>query len=65
MLESDAKLFNMNYLKDRNRGMILLILEKIRKTNKLKYFPILEDWEKTDYKKVRQEIRKTINYLKK
>ena len=64
MLESGAKSFKMDYLKDRNRGMILLILEKIRKTKNLKYIPILESWEKIDYKKVRQEIRKTINFLK-
>ncbi|MGJ7923057.1 RQC-minor-1 family DNA-binding protein [Neobacillus sp. LXY-4] len=36
----------MSYLKDRNRNMILLLLEKIKETKDKKYIPYLEAWEK-------------------
>ncbi|SFD89728.1 RQC domain-containing protein [Lentibacillus persicus] len=55
---------DMTYLKDRNRGMILLMLEKIKETNNSQYIPYLEEWEKIDYKKVRAAIRTTIGALK-
>lgn len=54
---------DMSYLKDRNRSMILLFLEKIRETGSTDYIPYLEEWEKIDYKKVRAEIRATIKAL--
>ena len=44
-------------LKDRNRGMILLLLEKIKASGDRRYLPVLEYWETIDYKKVRQVIR--------
>ncbi|WP_081413481.1 RQC-minor-1 family DNA-binding protein [Aneurinibacillus terranovensis] len=54
---------NMEYLKDRNRGMILLFLQKIKNTGNIKYLPFLKQWEKTDYKKVRQIVGKVIDHL--
>lgn len=54
---------DMSYLKDRNREMILLLLEKIKESGNQAYIPYLELWEKVEYKKVRAEIRNTINVL--
>lgn len=50
-------------LKDRNRGMILLLLEKIRNTNNRGFIPLLKAWQEIDYKKVRIKIQEVINYL--
>ncbi|GAB4073694.1 RQC-minor-1 family DNA-binding protein [Barrientosiimonas marina] len=55
---------DMHYLKDRNRGMILLLLEKVKETNSRKYIPYLQEWEKIDYKKVRAAIQQTIQALR-
>ncbi|TFJ91664.1 RQC-minor-1 family DNA-binding protein [Lentibacillus salicampi] len=54
---------DMHYLKDRNRGMILLFLDKIKETSNQKYIPYLNEWEKIDYRKVRAAIQKTIKKL--
>jgi hypothetical protein len=54
---------DMNYLKDRNRGLVLLFLEKIRESGSTRYTPYLKEWEKIDYKKVRAEIQATIKVL--
>ncbi|AST89876.1 MULTISPECIES: RQC-minor-1 family DNA-binding protein [Sutcliffiella] len=53
----------MSYLKDRNREMILLFLDKIKESGNKQFIPYLELWEKIDYKKVRAEIRSTIKIL--
>ncbi|HLQ70487.1 MAG TPA: RQC-minor-1 family DNA-binding protein [Bacillota bacterium] len=52
------------YLKDRNRGMILLLLKKIEQTGDPSFIPALEEWKKVDYKKVRNEINRVIQSLK-
>lgn len=54
---------DMTYLKDRNREMILLFLDKIRETADRTYIPYLEQWEKIDYRKVREAIRQVIHHL--
>jgi hypothetical protein len=54
---------DMNYLKDRNRQMILLMLEKIKEFGNQAFIPYLKLWEKIEYKKVRAEIRETIRVL--
>ena len=54
---------DMSYLKDRNRKMILLLLEKIKASGDQAFISYLELWEKVDYKKVRDEIRLTIKVL--
>lgn len=63
-IEEDQPIPDMTYLKDRNRGMILLLLKKAQESGETKYIPYLEAWEQVDYKKVRAEIRKTIGMLK-
>ncbi|MCL6599270.1 MAG: RQC domain protein [Alicyclobacillus macrosporangiidus] len=54
---------SMEYLKDRNRGMITLFLEKVKQTGNPKYIPLLRQWEQIDYKKVRAMIRDVIKHL--
>jgi len=65
MLESGADYYNMRFLKDRNREMIFELLEKIKESKKREYIPLLEAWEKIDYKKVRNRIRSVIEELNK
>lgn len=63
MIASGERHFNMTYLKDRNRGMIILLLDKVEATGDPKYIPLLRNWEKTDYKKVQKRIRQVIKSL--
>ena len=63
MVETTHKEHDMSYLKDRNRGMILLLLDKVETTGDEKYIPLLESWEQVDYKKVRKRIREVIANL--
>ncbi|ASK60766.1 superfamily II DNA helicase [Virgibacillus phasianinus] len=62
-LEHDRQTVDMNYLKDRNREMILLLLDKVSETGETKYIPYLKAWEEIDYKKVRARIREIISAL--
>jgi hypothetical protein len=64
LLEQAGEEYDMTYLKDRNRGMILLLLDKVAATQELTYIPLLEAWAKIDYKKVRRRIRQVIKSLK-
>jgi superfamily II DNA helicase RecQ len=50
-------------LKDRNRGMILLLIEKIKLTGNERYIPLLKAWKEIEYKKVQSEIQGAIDYL--
>lgn len=54
---------DMHYLKDRNREMIFLFLDKIQETKDQNYIPYLEAWEKIEYKKVRARIREVIEAI--
>lgn len=54
---------DMNYLKDRNRGMILLFLSRVKESGDAKYISYLKQWAKIDYKKVQAAIKETINSL--
>lgn len=62
MIESDKE-YNMNYLKDRNRGLILLLLDKVEATKDKKYIPLLESWKTIEYKKVKKRINQVINNI--
>lgn len=64
MLARSSGPFDMSYLKDRARDMILLLLEKVEETGDQKYIPLLEAWAEVDYKKVRRRIRQVIKSLK-
>lgn len=64
MLESGQYKFDMSYLKDRNRKMIHMLLDKVQVTQNPKYIPLLEAWAEIDYKKVKKHISVVINKLK-
>jgi len=55
--------FDLSYLKDMNREMIWLLLDKVAETGDQKYIPLLEAWAQVDYKKVQQRIRQVISQL--
>lgn len=59
----DGPPYQMEYLKDRDRGMILLLLDKMESTKDPKFVPALKAWRKIDYKKVRQRISEIIDHL--
>ncbi|MCJ7622218.1 MAG: hypothetical protein MUO76_01850 [Anaerolineaceae bacterium] len=63
MLGSKSKQYDMTFLKDRARDMILLLLDKVEATGDRKYIPLLEAWAEIDYKKVRQRIGEVIDSL--
>lgn len=54
---------DMSYLRDRNRNMILLLIQKAQESGKKAYIPYLEAWEKVDYRKVRAAIREAVQAL--
>lgn len=43
--------------------MILLLLEKIRRTGNARFIPLLKAWKEIEYKKVQAEIQRVIDYL--
>ncbi|WP_353894528.1 RQC-minor-1 family DNA-binding protein [Proteinivorax hydrogeniformans] len=47
-------------LKDRNRELILLLLDKIETSGRKQYVPFLMEWKKIDYKKVKKRINSVI-----
>jgi hypothetical protein len=60
--------FTKNYdfvlqLKDRNRELILMLLDKIAATGSRQYIPVLEALEKIEYKKVQNKINGIIKKL--
>ncbi len=65
LIDSGIDCFNMLYLKDSARDMIMLLLDKIQHSNDRKYIPILKAWKKVDYKKVRARIDSVIGALDK
>ncbi len=65
LIESGINSFNMLYLKDRARDMIMLLLDKIHARRDSKYIPILEAWRKIEYKKVRARINSVIRAISK
>ena len=55
--------YEMAHLKDRDRGMILLLLDKVAATGNRNFIPALKAWKRVDYKKVQQRIQQTIQRL--
>jgi len=51
---------DLSFLKDRNRKMIFMLLDKISATGNRKLIPVLERWKQVDYKKVQQRITEVI-----
>ena len=56
--------FDMSFLKDKNREVITLLLHILELSGDARYIPLLKSWEKLDYKKVRQGIRRVISGLR-
>ncbi|MCT2536034.1 zinc-ribbon domain containing protein [Aquibacillus koreensis] len=54
---------DMTYLKDRNREMIFLFIDKIGETQDKQYIPYLEAWAEIEYKKVIAKIQQAIKVL--
>lgn len=63
LLASGKQPYDMEYLKDRNRGLIFLLLDMVEESMKKEYIPILKAWEQIDHKKVRQRIREVIGHI--
>ena len=63
LVASGQKHFLMTLLKDRNREMILLLLDKVEESGDPKYIPLLKDWAKIDYKKVIKRIHSVIRNI--
>ena len=59
----DGPPYEMAHLKDRDRGMILLLLDKVAATGNRNFIPALKAWKRVDYKKVQQRIQQTIQRL--
>lgn len=59
----DGPPYEMAHLKDRDRGMILLLLDKVAATGNRNFIPALKTWKRVDYKKVQQRIQQTIQRL--
>ena len=59
----DGPPYYMAHLKDRDREMIWLLLDKIAATGDARLVPALESWKMVDYKKVQQRIRQVIQRL--
>lgn len=54
---------SMEYLKERNRGMVLLFLFKVLCSGDRKYLPFLKQWQAIAYSKLQVQIRKVIAEL--
>lgn len=55
----------MQELKDRNRLMILLLIQKIKQTGNARFIPLLKAWKQLEYKKVQVMIQSVIDHLMK
>src|SRR5699024_222639 len=60
ILNKNRPIPDMSYLKDRNRELVFLFLDKIMETGEKKYIPFLQAWQEIDYKKVKDRIQKII-----
>jgi len=63
MIEVGDTSFDFTQLKDRDRGMIFLLLEKIRTRGDVRFVSLLNSWAKVDYKKVQERIHSVIHSL--
>jgi superfamily II DNA helicase RecQ len=59
----DGPPYDMAHLKDRDREMILLLLDKIAANGDARFISALEAWKKVDYKKVQQRLGQIIRQL--
>jgi len=64
MIDSGTTTFDMEHLKDRDRAMILRLLDKVEATRDPRYVPLLTAWQQVDYRKVRERIQGVIDSLR-
>lgn len=62
-VESGQSEYDFSDLKNRNRAMIFLLLEKIRSGGDARYVQLLRSWGKVDYKKVQERIHSVIRSI--
>jgi hypothetical protein len=55
--------YDFSDLKDRNREMILLLLDKLEASGRIDFVPLLQAWSEIDYAKVRARIREVIRAI--
>ncbi len=63
-VESRLGGYDTSYLKAKNREVIFLLLDMVKETGDERFIPLLETWERVDYKKVRQRIHGVISALR-
>jgi hypothetical protein len=63
MVSNQPPPYDMTYLKDRSRDMILILLDMVEESGNPKYIPLLQAWQAVDYKKVRQRIQEVIEAI--
>ncbi|HTY60384.1 MAG TPA: RQC-minor-1 family DNA-binding protein [Bacteroidota bacterium] len=56
--------FDAGFLKDMNREVIFLLLDMVKGSGDARFIPLLESWERVDYKKVRKRIRGVVSALR-
>jgi len=56
--------YDMTYLKDRNRGLILRVLDLVEARGDARHVPLLEAWAEIDYRKVRERIHRILRRLR-
>lgn len=61
---SDTTAPDLTWLNDKNRQVIMLLLERIEGTGDHKYIPALEGWSRNTFKKVRSRICRVIETLR-
>jgi len=62
-LMSEEAPYDMFYLKDRNRELILQFLDTLKEMKDTRYIPLLEDWKEIEYKKVKQAIDEVLQAM--
>jgi hypothetical protein len=55
--------YDLSHLKDRNRGMIFLLLDTVAASGRRDFIPLLLAWAEIDYAKVRKRIAGVIRAL--
>ena len=64
LLATGQTQYDMTYLKDRARDMILILLDMVEASGDPRYIPILEAWAEVDYKKVKKRIGEVIEHIR-
>jgi hypothetical protein len=64
MADGSESAFDVATLKDRNRGMIMLLLDILEARADERFIPLLQRWYDVEYKKVRQRIESVIWTIK-